>query len=148
MDIIKTADRALFRTMIDAAWQCPHPIEEEGGIILSKDGDYVFAKVKNIYAGTDTAVGLYETDQRELKEHVFSRLSEGWKMFSSFHTHPSFSATPSSLDLAKLFDGFKINIIYAPKHMMFSYSQWVGEHSSTYYIPRITIQNILTHEHD
>jgi proteasome lid subunit RPN8/RPN11 len=143
MDLRESANKPLFKAMLEAASACPHRREEEGGIVLAKDNEYQFVKVKNIHEGTDTAVGLYETDQAELKDRVLSKVGEGWKLFASFHTHPEFSPAPSSLDLGKLFNGFKYNVIYAPRMDMFSYSQWLGDKSSLIYIPANTLKNIL-----
>ena len=143
MDLLESANKPLFKEMLTAAKICQHRGEEEGGIILAKDGEYHFVKVKNIHEGTATAAALYETDQTELKEKVLTKVGEGWKLFASFHTHPSFSPTPSSLDLRKLFNGFKYNIIFAPDMNTFSYSQWLGDKSSLYYMPVSTLKNIL-----
>lgn len=113
--------------MLSAVEQCIHPLEEEGGVVLFKDGTYLFVRVKNIYEGTPTAKGLYETDQEELIANVLSKVGEGWKLFASFHTHPTFSATPSQLDVSALFRGFKYNIIYSPVRGEFSYSIWEND---------------------
>jgi proteasome lid subunit RPN8/RPN11 len=143
MDIIESANKPLIHSMLAAAKACDHRVEEEGGIILSKEGEYVFVKVKNIHEGTSTASGLYETDQQELKDNVFSKVSAGWKLHASFHTHPAFSPNPSSLDINKLFLGFKYNIIFAPISNMFSYSQWEGNRSLMYYMPAYTLENLV-----
>jgi proteasome lid subunit RPN8/RPN11 len=143
MDLLESANNPLFREMLEAAKACDNRREEEGGIILTKDGEYHFVKVKNIHNGTETAAALYETDQTELKDKVLNKVGEGWRLFASFHTHPSFSPTPSSLDLSKLFNGFKYNIIFAPDMNTFSYSQWLGNKSSLYYMPANTLKNIL-----
>jgi len=136
-------NKYLISAILDAAAECTHPVEEEGGIVLSKNDDYVFAKVKNIHSGESIAAGLYETDQQELKEKVLDKIAEGWTMYASFHTHPSFSPTPSTLDLTKLFQGFKYNIIFAPRTNMFSCSEWVGERTAIYYIPTETLKHLL-----
>jgi len=133
----------LAKTLLQAVENCPHPVEEEGGIILAKDDEYCFVKVKNIHKGTDTAAGLYETDQTELKENVLTKVADGWKFYASFHTHPKYTPTPSSLDLEKLFQGFKYNAIYSPVREIFSYSQWLGEKSSPYYIPKTTLEALI-----
>jgi proteasome lid subunit RPN8/RPN11 len=129
----------LFKIMLQAAESCTDPIEEQGGIILSKNNEYCFVKVKNIHEGTATAAGLYETDQTELRENVLTRVGDGWKFYASFHTHPQWSSCPSSLDLEKLFQGFRYNIIFAPTTNMFSHSEWIGEQSAVYYIPKKTV---------
>jgi hypothetical protein len=133
----------LARAILKAAESCPHKIEEEGGIILEKDGEYCFVKVKNIYEGTDIAAGLYETDQTELKEKVLNKVGDGWKFYASFHTHPRYTSTPSRLDLEKLFQGFKYNVIFSPVKEIFSYSQWLGDESAPYYIPKTTLESLI-----
>lgn len=133
----------LIAAMLDASKRCAHHIEEEGGIILNKDEEYTFVKVKNIYEGTDVAAGLYETDQSELSSLVLTKVGEGWKFYASFHTHPQFSPAPSSLDLGKLFQGFKYNVIYSPIMEMFSCSQWFGDQSVHSYIPKKTLEILL-----
>jgi len=134
--------------MVAAAEQCLSTIEEEGGIILEKDGEYVFVHVKNKHADTPRAPTLYETDLTELKEHVLGKVAEGWKFYASFHTHPSFSPNPSNLDLSELFTGFKYNIIYSPKLDLFSFNQWVGNKSITYYIPTHTLKHLINHTNE
>lgn len=143
MNLISSLDKALVAEMLAAAKSCRHPVEEQGGIILNKDEEFLFVKVKNIYEGMDTAAGLYETDQNELSGLVLSKVSEGWKFYASFHTHPQFSPAPSSLDLGKLFQGFKQNIIFSPIMEMFSYSEWFGEQSLHYYIPTRTLEVLV-----
>jgi len=133
----------LMETMLEAADSCTDPVEEQGGIILSKNNEYCFVKVKNIHAGTSVAAGLYETDQQELREHVFSKMGEGWKFHASFHTHPQWSPVPSSLDLEKLFQGFKYNVIFAPKPATFCYAEWVEDRCVMQYIPKKTLQSLL-----
>ena len=130
----------LAKTILQAAESCPDAVEEQGGIILAKDGEYCFVKVKNIHEGTSTAAGLYETDQTELKDNVLTKVGDGWKFYASFHTHPKWSAVPSNLDLEKLFQGFKYNVIFSPVKEIFSYSQWLGEQSAPYYIPKTTLE--------
>jgi proteasome lid subunit RPN8/RPN11 len=143
MNLISSLDKTLVTEMLAAAKSCSHPIEEQGGIILNKDEEFLFVKVKNIYEGTGMAAGLYETDQNELSSLVLSKVSEGWKFYASFHTHPQFSPAPSSLDLGKLFQGFKQNIIFSPIMEMFSYSEWFGEQSLHYYIPTRTLEVLV-----
>ena len=134
--------------MLAGAKECTSTIEEEGGIILEKDGKYLFVRVRNKHEGTPRAPGLYETDLAELKDRVLNRVAEGWKFYSSFHTHPSFSPSPSSLDLSELFTGFKYNVIYSPKLDLFSFNQWVGNKSITYYIPTYTLTHLLSHSNE
>lgn len=136
-------NKHLLTAVLTAGDQCQHAVEEEGGIILAKDNGYVFAKVKNIHAGTSEAVGLYETDQHELKDKVLDEVAKGWQIYASFHTHPSFSPAPSSLDMHSLFQGFKYNIIFSPRTYMYSFSEWVGPKSIIYYVPTETLKHLL-----
>ena len=116
--------KTILAALLCAVDECPHRLEEEGGIILNKDEDYMFVRVKNIHEATQTAHGLYETDLVELKDKIFTRMTEGWKMHASFHTHPMFGASPSSLDINKLFQGFPQNYIYSPIQKTYSLTTW------------------------
>jgi proteasome lid subunit RPN8/RPN11 len=138
-------NKQLWTQLLEAAEVCNHTTEEQGGLILRKDEDYLFVPIKNIYAGTYTSIGLYETDKIELKMKVFTRMSEGWRMFASFHTHPMFSATPSVTDMSYLFQGFESNYIYAPKPRVFSATIWEGDTSKTTFIPKEEIKEKLQH---
>jgi proteasome lid subunit RPN8/RPN11 len=131
--------KALSAAILSATSQCSHFDEEEGGIIINKDSEYMFAKIKNIYAGTVTAYGLYETDQQELKEKVLDRVAKGWRMYASFHTHPSFSAAPSNLDITKLFQGFRYNVIFSRRNQMLSPNTWVDSKLPSEYMPLSTV---------
>ena len=143
MYIFRYGIESFVKAILKASEDCTSTQEEEGGLILEKEGVYEFVRVKNLYEGTDRASGLYETDQEELSQLVFSKICKGWKMHASFHTHPSFSPTPSSLDLDKLFQGFRYNIIWSPVHRTFSYSQWIGEDSCVTYIPIKTLEKLI-----
>lgn len=112
------------KTVLQAAEECSHPLEEEGGVILSRDDEYCFVKITNIHQGTDTAVALYEAERNELGRCVFDKYRDGWQLFASFHTHPQFAPYPSYIDLDTLFQGFAHNVIFAPLHKTFSYSTW------------------------
>lgn len=127
--------------MLAAIEECQDTLEEEGGVIINKLDDYEFVKLKNRYTGTYKACGLYHADDDELRDKVFSRIKDGWRFHSSFHTHPQFPATPSSLDTGTLFDGFKYNIIYSIEKKAFSYSEWVDNEIVTCYLPLKTVQN-------
>lgn len=129
--------------MLDAKDQCTHPDEEEGGVILDKDGEYLFVKLANEYKGTSRAGGLYKASDSELNDLVFSRVKDGWRLHSSFHTHPRFAAMPSSLDRDKLFEGFKYNVIYSIETNSFSYSEWVNDEILTCYLPVKTVKNAI-----
>lgn len=131
-----------------AAELCGKSSEEEGGIILSgpTEGQYEFIKLRNIYAGLQIALGLYEADDQELIDKVLSQVKTGAKMYASFHTHPSFSPTPSNLDLTKLFTSFKHNFIYATERRLYSISEWVGEGGNNLhitYVPQHSISALL-----
>jgi proteasome lid subunit RPN8/RPN11 len=117
-------DAKFARAVAQAAEECTHPLEEEGGVILHKESDYCFVKINNIHQGTDTAIALYEAEKNELGRCVFDKYKDGWLLFASFHTHPQFAPYPSSIDLGTLFQGFEHNVIYAPLHNTFSYSTW------------------------
>jgi proteasome lid subunit RPN8/RPN11 len=121
---------AFAKAVLDAADQCDHPLEEEGGVLLARKDDYRFVKIKNKHKGSHTAISLYEADKLELGKLLFDRYKEGWEICASFHTHPSFSPYPSNLDLDTLFQGFKHNVIYAARnHGVFSYSTWENDQS-------------------
>jgi proteasome lid subunit RPN8/RPN11 len=128
---------------MQASEECKNRSEEEGGVILNKDDYFEFIKIKNAHADTSVAFGLYETDLSELSMRVFPKIAEGWKMYASFHTHPTFSPVPSSIDMTKLFQGFKYNIIFSPIKDMFSYSFWNNEESLISYIPKSTITQLV-----
>jgi hypothetical protein len=136
-------NKHLWTQLLTASEVCDHATEEQGGLILSRDESFLFVPIRNIHIGTITAVGLYETDKLELKTKVFTRMSEGWRMFASFHTHPMFSATPSVTDMTYLFQGFESNYIYAPKPQVFSATIWEGEKSKTTFIPKEKIKELL-----
>lgn len=137
-------DSTLSHALLEAVKECNHTLEEEGGIILNKENDYLFVKIKSIFSGTPTAIGLYETDKSELGKKVLMRMSsEGWQMYASFHTHPSFSAEPSNTDMTYLFRGFKHNYIYAPRSKYFSLTSWEGDECSTQYTSRKQIESLL-----
>jgi proteasome lid subunit RPN8/RPN11 len=113
------------KVMVQASLECSHPLEEEGGVILSRGDEYRFVKITNTHKNTPTAVALYEADKQELGKCMFDLYKEGWLLFSSFHTHPQFAPFPSNLDLNTLFQGFQHNVIYAPLYQeAFSYSTW------------------------
>ena len=136
-------NKKLWTQVITASEACTHPLEEEGGLLLEKDGEYLFVAIKNIHAGSQTAISLYETDKLELRDKVFSKLGEGWLMSASFHTHPCFSATPSTTDMTYLFQGFKDNYVYAPKPKVFSVTSWEGDITKTTFVPLEKIKELL-----
>ena len=143
MELFNNKKHKLFaKTVLDAAEQCSKSSEEEGGIILSRDDEYKFVKVKNIHTGTEKAYGLYETDKKDLLQQVFSQFDSGWFMCASFHTHPTFGPTPSTIDVKNLFEGFRYNVIYSTISDMFSYSEWLEENSTVCYIPAASFEKI------
>jgi len=128
---------------MNAVELCGESWEEEGGIILtasdSRQGkqEFKFVKVLNSNRGTPVAVGLYVTDEQDFGKAVFPLLTGGWNMYASFHTHPTFSATPSSLDRENLFRGFKYNFIYSTLEKTISYSEWSPQNNlHTIYLHR------------
>ena len=130
MNIFKENLTGYYTAWLQAALECGDVThEEQGGIILEREGVFEFAKIRNMHQNTPTAAGLYETDHEELKYKIFPKVfNEGWKMHASFHTHPApMSSTPSHTDLSKLFQGFKYNIILAVYDNMFSYSMWCAD---------------------
>ena len=123
-------NKAFAKTIIEASFECSHPSEEEGGVILSKGDVYKFVKIPNTHRNTDTAISLYEADRVALGKMMFEMYKDGWVSFASFHTHPQFPPYPSGIDLNILFQGFEHNVIYAPLHQeAFSYSTWENEKS-------------------
>jgi hypothetical protein len=127
------------RVILEAAEICGGSDEEKGGVILEKDDSFLFVPLRNDHAGTHTAIGLYVANRAELGEKIIERIREGWRLFASFHTHPSFSATPSQLDLTVLFRGFKHNVIYSAATKTFSYSTWRNEQSVATYTSLDTV---------
>jgi proteasome lid subunit RPN8/RPN11 len=132
-------NRPLAGAIVDAIGECDHQFEEKGGVILEKYGDYRFIKLTNSHEGTAVAYGLYEADRNQFGEKVIPLMSDGWKLFSSFHTHPQFPAVPSSLDLAKLFQGFKHNVIFSCTDKQCTVSEWFGEELKIKYIHLTTL---------
>ena len=115
----------LARAVLTGVENCIDLVEEEGGVILaSSTGEFKFIKVLNYKAGTPVARGLYVADPDAFGGKVFPELSGGWNLYASFHTHPTFTATPSTLDRKELFRGFKYNYIYSVQEKTLSYSEW------------------------
>ena len=144
MNTINHIDPGLAGEMMRAATLCGKSSEEEGGIIIARENECEFVKVKNVHTGTMTAGGLYEASRDELSLKVISRVKDGWKFFASFHTHPTFSPSPSQLDFNKLFQSFKHNIIYSPYQGMFSWLSWIdgGPKFALYYVPQSTVRSL------
>lgn len=87
--------------------------EERGGVIIQKDGNYEFIALRNMKAGTPEARGLWMVHPDDFGKYVVKKLCAGWKAYGSFHTHPSFTASPSTTDLNILFKGYSTNYIYS-----------------------------------
>jgi proteasome lid subunit RPN8/RPN11 len=146
MGLFENINHLLAKEIVEASRVCGYSEEEQGGIILEKNGEYVFTYVKNKHRGSDMAPQLYETDLEDFKENVAPKVADGWKFFASFHTHPSFSPTPSRLDLEKLFTGFKYNVIFATHQKMFCWAEWLSQdHLFLYYIPLNSLKLIIHH---
>lgn len=123
-----TENKLLLKELIKARNTCANPLEEEGGIVMHlKYNEYEFIKIKNVYAGTATAIGLYEADAEEFSSKAISKMKDGWQLYASFHTHPTFEARPSSLDVSTLFQGFKYNFIYSPLKKEYGCCMWLSE---------------------
>lgn len=140
MSLFKQVDHNFAKVIFDASLTCENETtEEQGGIILEKNGEYKFQHIKNLHAGTPTAHGLYEVPSDGMKD-VSALVMDGWRIYASFHTHPAFSARPSNLDTSQLFRGFKYNVIISLHTGMFSISEWIdGDFDMslvTMYIPR------------
>jgi hypothetical protein len=119
--------------LLNAIDLCDNELEEEGGVILTSSRAtpghelFKFVKVQNRRAGTPEARGLYVADPVSFGAEVFPLLSGGWNLYASFHTHPTFSSTPSDLDRRALFVGFKYNYIYSPQRRAVSVSEWISK---------------------
>ena len=127
MRLLEKINKSLARAIATATVECGDSKEEEGGIILTLNQpfrEYKFIKVINDRRGTLSARGLYVANPEDFGKHVFPLISEGWNMYASFHTHPTFPATPSSLDEDKLFRGFKYNFIFSNTERTVSCSEW------------------------
>ena len=135
MSLIKIINKSLASALIDASNQCKFSHEEEGGVILKKtdsnddDAQFKFIKVNNQMRGAPEAGGLYVACREGFGTEVCPSLAQGWVMYGSFHTHPTFSATPSWLDKDKLFRGFKYNFIFSNIEELFSCSEWSGQNN-------------------
>ena len=149
MSLFTNTNYSLANELNRAAVLCGKSNEEEGGVILVKGAEYEFIKIRNLYAGSKVAIGLYETEANELKTLVIPRIADGWQMYASFHTHPACGPHPSQLDLGKLFQGFKYNYIFASQSKLFSLSEWMGDTDEfvIYYMPLGSLNSIITNEH-
>lgn len=108
-------NESLKKALQKASSECSWPGEEEGGIIVQKDDDFLFIKLTNANTGTEVAAALYTVNKTEYGEKIISLFDKGWKSYASFHTHPDGCLpNPSRIDLNQLFKGFPINYIYSP----------------------------------
>ena len=146
MRLFNKIDVFLVNSLGAAVRECGNSNEEEGGIILVKQNpsnggrSFKFVKVLNKMVGTPAARGLYVADPGEFGEKAFPLLTQGWRQYASFHTHPTFSPTPSSLDEDKLFRGFKYNFIFSNTEKTLSCSEWSPQNDlHTVYINIVTL---------
>jgi proteasome lid subunit RPN8/RPN11 len=109
---------------------------EEGGIIFEKDGVFKFQKIENIHDGTPRGISLYEVHTPSYGKLVSEQVMDGWKLFASFHTHPSFSAQPSMIDLDFLFKGYKYNVIYSNLTDSFAFCVWLDDSCYTFFMKK------------
>ena len=90
-------------------------LEEHGGWILKKDDEYKFFFLRNSNTGTVRAQMLFSADSKDVANGPLkAMMREGWTNYGTFHTHPQFSITPSSIDWNLLFQNSKHNFIYSP----------------------------------
>lgn len=128
--LFKNINTELARAVVSAALECGNSEEEQGGVVVTSftpqtgEKEFRFIKVLNDKAGTPIATGLYVANPDDFGSKVFPLLTRGWYLYASFHTHPTFSANPSSLDREKLFKGFKYNFIYSTLEKTVSCSEW------------------------
>lgn len=151
MRLLEKINKSLARAIATATVECGDSKEEEGGIILTLNQplrEYKFIKVINDRRGTLSARGLYVANPEDFGKHVFPSISEGWNMYASFHTHPTFPATPSSLDEDKLFRGFKYNFIFSNTERTVSCSEWSPQNDLHTIYLNITTLLYLANEQD
>jgi proteasome lid subunit RPN8/RPN11 len=120
----------LHEAVTQAIVQCKDTMEEAGGIIITKDGNFRFIKLSNRDTGTPKAGALYTVNRNEYAMIVLPWFKLGWKSYASFHTHPRWPAYPSITDYTYLFTGFPVNYIWSGvnKHVKrFAIDQVTGE---------------------
>lgn len=113
--------------------------EEEGGIIIhhAESDAYEFVHLPNANAGTPIAPSLFTADRQAVGKLIIARYKDGWRMHSSFHTHPAFTPYASNIDRTQLFTGFPTNFIYAPRFdAIFKYTMPGGIMSEPTYVLR------------
>jgi proteasome lid subunit RPN8/RPN11 len=120
---------SLLQVLIHAlAYGEEHGEEESGGLILyrEKDKRYLWLPLANKHAGTTTARALFEPTEEGYKE-MASKFQYGWRLNSSFHTHPMFPSNPSKTDLTLLFTNFNRNFIYSIRDNYLAIYTWTDE---------------------
>lgn len=120
----------LHDAIAEAISQCTHSMEEEGGIILTKDGNFQFIKLTNRDTGKPGAGSLYTVNRKEYGEIIIPLFADGWMNYASFHTHPRWPAYPSMTDYTYLFTGFPVNYIWSGPNQhvkRFAIDQVTGE---------------------
>lgn len=111
---IRKAKETLAFCLKQAIKQCKEGNEEQGGFILQKGSRYKFIKIHNDNSGTSIAKALYTANRKEFGDKVISLIVQGWDNIATFHTHPNgFSASPSNIDLDKIFKNCRTNYIYS-----------------------------------
>lgn len=101
---------------------------EEGGLIFQKNNEFTFAQIDNKNRNTDIGCVLYEPTKEDYIKTVLALNKEGWKIHSSFHTHPKFSAHYSQIDYKFLFQSFPINFIKSIKDKNIMKYAWISEY--------------------
>ena len=109
-----SASPSLQDCLKDAINSISTQLEEEGGVILKKDIEFKFVKIRNINTGSSKAYGLYEVDRSEYGAKIIPLFNTGWVNYATFHTHPQYCHPyPSITDLTRLFKSAPVNFIYS-----------------------------------
>lgn len=103
------------------------PVYEAGGFILEKNKQYGFVDVPNKHHGTQIGQALYEPAMEVFAKILNPYFKDGWKLFASFHTHPSFTAQYSNIDYENLFQNFPINYIKSIRYDQIIKYSWINE---------------------
>jgi len=115
----------LSSSMDRAKDQCVNvDMEERGGVIFEKEGNFEFVYFDNVHHGASIAKCLYQPDIDKFGEVMHTYLLGNWKFYGSFHTHPLFSEQFSSVDFQNLFQGFRVNYIYSVKNDILAKYTW------------------------
>jgi len=134
-------DTSKLKAFIDVAMKAAEECSsvenyEQGGIIFEKNGEFKFHRIENIHNGTTRGISLYEVYIPYFGKLVSAQVLDGWKLFASFHTHPSFSAQPSRTDLDYLFKGYKYNVIYSDPTETFAFCVWLDDSCYTFFMKK------------